>query len=122
MIGKVDQLMPMLETLVIDNVITQRDLDLQKALFKKMIKTVASEARVFAGGLRRRMNAMDQNREVAAIDDEQTTADQPQPASLGRNWSLAMPIRCSRGIARALLYRARFRRNGCAGAEMKIAF
>ena len=79
MIGKVDQLMPTLETLAIDNVITQRDLDLQKALFKKMIKTVASGARVFAGGLRRRMTAMDQNREVAAIDDEQTTADQPQP-------------------------------------------
>jgi hypothetical protein len=80
MIGKVDQLMPMLETLAIDDVITQRDLDLQKALFKKMIKTVANGARVFAGGLRRRMNAMDQEQVAVAIASDPPTDDQANAA------------------------------------------
>ncbi|MBZ5637109.1 MAG: DUF1845 domain-containing protein [Acidobacteriia bacterium] len=76
MISKVDQLMPILETLAIDDVISQRELDLQKALFKKMIKQVTNSARVFAGGLRRRMNAMDQKQEVAAIASDPPTDDQ----------------------------------------------
>lgn len=55
---KVDQLMPMLETLAIDEVIEVAQLDLQKALAKKSVRQVAGAARNFAGGLRQRMNAM----------------------------------------------------------------
>ena len=80
MIGKVDQLMPMLETLAIDNVITQRELDIQKARFKKMIKRVANVSRGFAGGLRNRMNVMDQERAAAAASDS-NQADQSHAAT-----------------------------------------
>ena len=55
---KVDQLMPMLETLAIDDVIEVAQLDLQKALAKKSVRQVAGAARNFAGGLRQRMNAI----------------------------------------------------------------
>ncbi len=54
---KVDQLMPILETLAIDEVIEVAQLDLQKALAKKSVRQVAGAARNFAGGLRQRMNA-----------------------------------------------------------------
>ena len=55
---KVDRLMPMLETLAIDDVIEVSRLDLQKALAKKSVRQVAGAARNFAGGLRQRMNAI----------------------------------------------------------------
>lgn len=55
---KVDQLMPILETLAIDEVIEVAQLDLQKALAKKSVRQVAGAARNFAGGLRLRMNAL----------------------------------------------------------------
>jgi hypothetical protein len=55
---KVDRLMPMLETLAIDDVIGVSRLDLQKALAKKSVRQVAGAARNFAGGLRQRMNAI----------------------------------------------------------------
>jgi len=55
---KVDQLMPMLETLAIDEVIEVAQLDLQKAWAKKSVRQVAGAARNFAGGLRQRMNVV----------------------------------------------------------------
>jgi len=61
---KVDQLMPMLETLAIDDVIEVAQLDLQKALAKKSVRQVAGAARNFAGGLRQRMNAVVQDNAI----------------------------------------------------------
>jgi hypothetical protein len=55
---KVDQLMPMLETLAIDEVIEVAQLDLQKGLAKKSVRQVAGAARNFLAGLRKRMNAI----------------------------------------------------------------
>src|SRR6202795_2360242 len=55
---KVDQLMPMLETLAIDEVIEVAQLDLQKGLAKKSVRQVAGAARNFLAGLRKRMNAV----------------------------------------------------------------
>lgn len=55
---KVDQLMPILETLAIDEVIEVAQLDLQKALAKKSVRRVAGAARNFTVGLRQRMNAI----------------------------------------------------------------
>jgi len=56
LMAKVDQLMPMLETLAIDEVIEVAQLDLQKALAKKSVRQVAGAARNLAAGLRQRMN------------------------------------------------------------------
>ena len=53
---KVDQLMPMLETLAIDEVIALRELEMRKSQFKRMIRQVAGAARNFKIGIQRRMN------------------------------------------------------------------
>ncbi|WP_136415984.1 AcaB family transcriptional regulator [Herbaspirillum sp. ST 5-3] len=58
LLSKVDQLMPMLETLAIDDVITLRELDRHKAQFKRAVRQVAGTARNFKSGLQRRMNSV----------------------------------------------------------------
>lgn len=55
-LNKLDQLMPLLQTLEIHEVITPRDADIQRAGFKRAIRSVAGTARNLATGLRRRMN------------------------------------------------------------------
>lgn len=56
LLNTLDQLMPLLQTLEIHEVMTQRDADIQRAGFKRAIRTVAGSARSLAAGLRRRMN------------------------------------------------------------------
>lgn len=56
LLNTLDQLMPLLQTLEIHEVITQRDADIQRAGFKRAIRTVAGSARSLAAGLRRHMN------------------------------------------------------------------
>ncbi|MCD9026755.1 AcaB family transcriptional regulator [Luteimonas sp. BDR2-5] len=56
LIGKLDQLMPLLQTLEIHEVITTDALDVQRASLKRQVRDVANAARSLAMGLRRRMN------------------------------------------------------------------
>ena len=77
LMARVDQLMPMLETLAIDEVIEVTQLDLQKALAKKSVRQVAGAARNFAFGLRQRMNA------VAAEDATQPDSGKDQGNGAG---------------------------------------
>ena len=82
LMAKVDRLMPMLETLAIDDVIEVGRLDLQKALAKKSIRQLAGGARNFAGGLRQRMNAIAQD-DVSRADSarpEQKEVSKGSPA------------------------------------------
>lgn len=58
LLNKFDQVMPLLQTLEIHEVITAREADIQRAGFKRAIRGVAVAARNLATGLRRRMNAM----------------------------------------------------------------
>ncbi len=58
-LNKLDQLMPMLQTLEVHEVITASDADVQRAGFKRLIRNLAVSARNMASGLRRRMNALD---------------------------------------------------------------
>ena len=58
-LGKLDQLMPLLQTLEIHEVITTQAVDIQRASLKRQVRDVANGARNFAMGLRRRMNALD---------------------------------------------------------------
>jgi hypothetical protein len=58
LLNKLDQLMPLLQTLEIHEVITPRDADIQRAAFKRAIRTVAGSARSLAAGLRRHMNEL----------------------------------------------------------------
>lgn len=59
-LGKLDQLMPLLQTLEIHEVITTREVDKQRALVKRQVRGLATAARNFASGLRRRMNEPDE--------------------------------------------------------------
>lgn len=76
MLGKLDQLMPLLQTLEIHEVITTREVDKQRALVKRQVRGVATAARNFASGLRRRMNAPDVGIEGPgdAVDEEASDA------------------------------------------------
>lgn len=57
-LNQFDQLMPLLQTLEIHEVITTQALDIQRAALKREIKNIATLARRQATGLRRRMNAL----------------------------------------------------------------
>src|SRR5436309_4601574 len=74
---KVDQLMPMLETLAIDEVIEVAQLDLQKGLAKKSVRQVAGAVRNFLAALRKRMNA------IAEEDVVQANSGQGQEGEAG---------------------------------------
>lgn len=61
LIGKLDQLMPLLQTLEIHEVLSTQAVDMQRALMKRQVRDVANSARSLASGLRRRMNALAAN-------------------------------------------------------------
>jgi hypothetical protein len=57
-LGKLDQLMPLLQTLEIHEIISAQQVDTQRAGLKRQVRDVANGTRNFAMGLRRRMNSM----------------------------------------------------------------
>lgn len=72
-LGKLDQLMPLLQTLEIHEVITTQAVDIERAKLKRQVRDIANGARNLAMGLRRRMNALggqegDETRRVEKID------------------------------------------------------
>ena len=62
LVTKLDQLMPLLQTLEIHEVITPQAVDIERAAFKRKVRDVANGARNLATRLRREMNAMDARR------------------------------------------------------------
>lgn len=63
---KLDQLMPLLQTLEIHEVLTPQELDRERASLKRQVRNVAHSARNFATALRRRMNAAEESGTAAA--------------------------------------------------------
>lgn len=59
---KLDQLMPLLQTLEIHEVITTQAVDIERAALKRKVRDVANGARNLATRLRREMNALDTHR------------------------------------------------------------
>ena len=57
-LGKLDQLMPLLQTLEIHEVITAQAVDIERAALKRRVRDVANGARNLASRLRREMNAL----------------------------------------------------------------
>lgn len=83
-LGKLDQLMPMLQTLEIHEVITTREVDKQRALVKRQVRGVATTARNFASGLRRRMNeAGSSGADAAEVERDATLPASTAPAAGG---------------------------------------
>jgi len=76
LIGKLDQLMPLLQTLEIHEVITTQVLDQQRAQLKRQVRDVANAARSFAMGLRRRMNGFASVRDAATTKEAEATNGQ----------------------------------------------
>ena len=77
-LGKLDQLMPLLQTLEIHEVITPQTVDVQRAGLKRQVRDVANGARNFAMGLRRRMNALD-----ARTGEGRSEGSRPEAAGVG---------------------------------------
>jgi hypothetical protein len=59
LIHKLDQLMPLLQTLEIEEVITEKQVEQQRSRFKRIVLALSSTMRNFAMGCRRRMNEAD---------------------------------------------------------------
>ncbi|EER62125.1 conserved hypothetical protein [Acidovorax delafieldii 2AN] len=82
-LGKLDQLMPLLQTLEIHEVITQQAVDVERAALKRKVRDVANGARNLATRLRREMNALDVRRPAgdggSSADAESQNADERQP-------------------------------------------
>lgn len=87
-LNKLDQLMPMLQTLEFHEVITTSEVDRQRAGFKRLIRNLATSARNMASGLRRRMNALD----TVAVERawSKTTIDDDTPERIENT-----PILCT---------------------------
>lgn len=73
-----DQLMPMLRTLEILEVITPAEIDRRRALFKRVVTKPPKSVRALADGLRRRMN------EAAKQAAQQTTGSTPMNVPLAQ--------------------------------------
>jgi len=59
LIHKLDQLMPLLQTLEIEEVITEKQVEQQRSKLKRLVLAMSSTTRNFAMGCRRRMNEAD---------------------------------------------------------------
>jgi hypothetical protein len=83
-LGKLDQLMPLLQTLEIHEVISAHQVDIQRAALKRQVREVANGARNFAMGLRRRMNALgSRDGEEGAGGDTAPEAVEEEGSSVG---------------------------------------
>ncbi len=80
LLHKFDQLMPLLQTLEIHEVITQREADMQRAGFKRAIRGVALTARNLGAGLRRRMNVLE-GRFAPTAQPDAATAEKSLPGA-----------------------------------------
>lgn len=78
-LNKLDQLMPLLQTLEIHEVITTQAVDIERAAFKRKVRDVANGARNMATRLRREMNALDTRR--AAGDGGATSVEGGQSSA-----------------------------------------
>jgi hypothetical protein len=61
LIHKLDVIMPMLETLAIEEIITEREHERRRSRFKRVVLRVSTKARNFWSGVRRRMHEQDAN-------------------------------------------------------------
>lgn len=64
MIGKVDQLMPMLETLCIDEAISNSQLNIEKSRIKKNVRGAASATRMLRMSLEKRLSLPSPDRDI----------------------------------------------------------
>ena len=77
LIAQVDTLLPLLETLSIDDVITQGELRLQKETINKAVRQVAGAARLYAARLRARITQLAAAEATAERDRQRSKRAEP---------------------------------------------
>jgi hypothetical protein len=89
LIHKLDQLMPLLQTLEIEEVITEKQVEQQRSRFKRIVLAMSSMMRNFAMGCRRRMNEADarrMNRKERRQRPLQQVLSGPTQDATGKSW------------------------------------
>lgn len=76
-LGKLDQLMPLLQTLEIHEVLSTQEVDIQRASLKRQVRDVANGTRTLAMGLRRQMNTMAEKAGDKQLSPEEADSDKP---------------------------------------------
>lgn len=79
LIGKVDQLMPMFETLCIDEVLTSTQLNNDKSHVKKTVRDTARNTRTVRMNLERRINSVHEDERTRPARNESEEARPPRP-------------------------------------------
>lgn len=77
---KLDIVMPLLETLAIEEIISERELETRRSLYKRVVLSISTKARNLWMGVRRRMNEMDA-RLAAEGAKAKPPASRPAPAT-----------------------------------------
>ena len=72
--------MPLLQTLEIEEVITEKEVEKQRSTCKRVVLSLTTSARKFAVGVRRRMNEADAKK---AAEEQRTTVPGAQQAIFG---------------------------------------
>lgn len=80
LIHKLDLLMPILQTLQIEEVISEKQEEVQRSHYKRIVVAMASSARNFAVGCRKRMNEADAKREEQEAKKSKMLAERPARA------------------------------------------
>jgi hypothetical protein len=84
LIHKLDQLMPLLQTLEIEEVITEKQVEQQRSRFKRIVLALSSMMRNFAMGCRRRMNEVDARKDEPEVRRAKSTIDNGAVAVVGQ--------------------------------------
>jgi len=82
LLGKLDQLMPLLQTLEIHEVISTEVVDTQRAVLKREVRNLSSAARNYAAGMRRRMNVIATRDGLAPIGDPEAAGRETEMDTL----------------------------------------
>lgn len=77
---KLDIVMPMMETLAIEEIISERELETRRSLYKRIVLSISTKARNLWMGVRRRMNERDA-RLAAEAAKAKPQASRPVPSS-----------------------------------------
>ena len=80
LIHKLDQIMPLLQTLEIEEVINEQQAERQRSNFKRIVLAMSSTARNFSMGVRRRMNEAD-----AKKGEGEDKRSRPGPERVGQD-------------------------------------
>lgn len=93
-LGKLDQLMPLLQTLEIHEVLSTQEVDIQRANLKRQVRDIANGTRMLAMGLRRQMNTTAEKAGDKQPSSEEVASD--RPAAVNEATAIVSAVDCDR--------------------------